>query len=49
MLLQEHISMLLKPNIPLGWEEEMEAAGFVPDDGGNVLDSASEKTGDIES
>lgn len=28
MLLQEHISTLLKPNIPLGWEEEMEAAGL---------------------
>jgi len=28
MLLQEHISTLLKPNIPLGWEEEMETAGL---------------------
>ena len=33
MLLQEHISTLLKPNIPLEWEEEMEAAGFAPEDG----------------
>ena len=24
--------MLLRPNIPLGWEEEMQAAGFVPED-----------------
>jgi len=32
MLLQEHVSMLLRPNIPPGWEEEMEAAGLVPVD-----------------
>jgi len=36
----------LKPNIPLGWEEEMEAAGFVPVDGSAVLDY--EKTDDVE-
>lgn len=24
--------MLLRPDIPPGWEEEMEAAGFVPED-----------------
>jgi hypothetical protein len=24
--------MLLRPNIPPGWEEEMEAAGLVPED-----------------
>jgi hypothetical protein len=32
MLLQERISTLLKPNISLGWEEEMEAAGFAPEE-----------------
>jgi len=32
MLLQEHVSMLLRPNIPPGWEEDMEAAGLVPED-----------------
>jgi hypothetical protein len=32
MLLQEHVSVLLRPNIPPGWEEEMEAAGLVPED-----------------
>jgi hypothetical protein len=32
MLLQEHVSVLLRPNIPPGWEEEMEAAGLVPKD-----------------
>jgi hypothetical protein len=32
MLLQEHTSMLLKPNIPLGWEKESEAAGIVLED-----------------
>jgi len=46
MLLQEHISALLKPNIPLGWEEEMETAGFVPVDGSAVLDY--EETDDAE-
>lgn len=46
MLLQEHISVLLKPNIPLEWEEEMEAAGFVPVDGSAALEN--EKTDDVE-
>lgn len=32
MLLQEHVSTLLKPNVPPGWEEEMEAAGLAPED-----------------
>ena len=46
MLLQEHISMLLKPNHPQGWEEEMEAADFVPEHRRAVLDN--ENT-DVES
>jgi len=32
MLLQELVSTLLKPNVPLGWEKEMGAAGLVPSD-----------------
>ncbi|KAH9081530.1 hypothetical protein EDB83DRAFT_2333321 [Lactarius deliciosus] len=32
MLLQELVSTLLKPNVPPGWEKEMEAAGLVPND-----------------
>jgi hypothetical protein len=32
MLLQELVSTLLKPNVPPGWEKEMEAAGVVPSD-----------------
>jgi hypothetical protein len=32
MLLQELVSTLLKPSIPPGWEQEMEAAGLVPSD-----------------
>jgi hypothetical protein len=32
MLLQELVSTLLKPNVPPGWEEEMEAAGLLPGD-----------------
>jgi hypothetical protein len=40
MLLQEHVSMLLRPNIPAGWEEEMEAAGLVPEDEDTILDAA---------
>jgi hypothetical protein len=36
MLLQEHVSVLLRSNIPPGWEEEMEAAGLVPEDEGAV-------------
>lgn len=31
MLLQEHVSVLLKPNRPPRWEEEIEAAGLVPE------------------
>ncbi|KAF8506564.1 hypothetical protein F5888DRAFT_1797836 [Russula emetica] len=38
MLFQEHVSMLLRPNIPSGWEEEMEAAGLVPEDESAVLE-----------
>jgi len=30
--------MLLRPNIPVGWEEEMEAAGLVPEDESAVLE-----------
>ena len=49
MLLQEHISTLLKPNIPLGWEEEMETAGFAPEDGSKATDDIeSEKADDEE-
>lgn len=32
MLLQEFVSTLLKPNVPPGWEKEMEAAGVLPGD-----------------
>lgn len=32
MLLQELVSTLLKPNVPPGWEKEMEAAGLVSSD-----------------
>ncbi|KAI0003804.1 hypothetical protein BJV74DRAFT_881612 [Russula compacta] len=39
MLLQEHVSMLLKPNIPPRWEEEIEAAGIVPENKRTVLAS----------
>lgn len=38
MLVQEHVSMLLRPNIPPGWEEEMEAAGLVPEDESAILE-----------
>jgi len=30
--------MLLRPNIPPGWEEEMEAAGLAPEDEGAILE-----------
>jgi hypothetical protein len=43
MLLQGHVSMLLRPNIPPGWEEEMEAAGLVPEDGSAVLEDEDEE------
>ncbi|KAH9964197.1 hypothetical protein BC827DRAFT_56656 [Russula dissimulans] len=55
MLLQEHISMLLKPRIPPEWEEEMEAAGLLPEDEVAVLEGErledgdeSDKSGDEE-
>lgn len=32
MLLQEFVSTLLKPKVPQGWENEMEAAGLVLSD-----------------
>jgi hypothetical protein len=38
MLLQEHVATLLKPNIPPGWEEEMEVAGLIPKDENTNLD-----------
>ena len=44
MLLQEHISMLLKSNIPLAWKNESEAAGFVPEAGPD-----HENSDDVES
>lgn len=31
--------MLLRPNIPPGWEEEMEVAGLVPKDENTILDA----------
>jgi len=47
MLLQEHISMLLKPRIPPEWEEEMEAAGLLPgEDGVAVLEGEKLEDGD---
>jgi len=30
--------MLLRPTIPVGWEEEMEAAGLVPEDESAILE-----------
>jgi len=53
MLLQEHISMLLKPRIPPEWEEEMETAGLLPEDGvavleGEQLEDESDKSDDEE-
>jgi hypothetical protein len=47
MLLQEHVSMLLKPNIPPGWEEEMEAAGLVLEDEKTMLDTESEDKSEV--
>jgi hypothetical protein len=47
MLLQEHTSMLLKLNIPLGWTKELEAAGIVPEDRSAGLDN--DNTDDVES
>jgi hypothetical protein len=50
MLFQEHVSMLLRPNMPPGWEEEMEAAGLAPEDESTVLeddeDTEREKSDD---
>ena len=31
--------MLLRPNIPPGWEEEMEVAGLIPRDENTILDA----------
>jgi hypothetical protein len=47
MLLQENASILLKPNIPLEWKKELEAAGFVPEDRSAGIDN--ENTNDVES
>ena len=51
MLLQEHVSTLLRPNIPPGWEEEMEAAGLVSEAESAVLEdeegAESDKSDDI--
>jgi hypothetical protein len=52
MLLQEHVSVLLRPNISPGWEEEMDAAGLVSsEDGSAVLedeeDAESDKSDDM--
>jgi hypothetical protein len=47
MLLQEHISVLLEHNIPLGWEKEMEAAGFAPEK--EACSRPQEDTDDVES
>ena len=47
MLLQEHVSMLLKPNIPPRWEEEMEAAGLVPEDEQTMLDAESDDKSEV--
>jgi hypothetical protein len=46
MLLQERISKLLKPNVPPGWDEEMEAAGLAPE--ADSIDLESEKAEDPE-
>ncbi|KAH9065624.1 hypothetical protein EDB87DRAFT_1828554 [Lactarius vividus] len=47
MLLQELVSTLLKPNVPPGWEKEMEAAGLVPDD--ESVGSEDGRTEEIQS
>ena len=47
MLLQERVSTLLKPNISLAWEEEMEAAGFPPEE--EAHSRPQEHTDDVES
>ena len=39
MLLQAHVSTLLRPNIPPGWEEQMGAAGLIPKDENAILDA----------
>jgi hypothetical protein len=38
--------MLLRPNIPPGWEEEMEAAGLVPEDESAEEDADGDKSDD---
>ena len=45
--------MLLKPRIPPEWEEEMETAGLLPEDGvavleGEQLEDESDKSDDEE-
>ena len=38
--------MLLRPNIPPGWEEEMEAGGLVSEDESAVLEDEEDAEGD---
>ncbi|KAH9031848.1 hypothetical protein EDB84DRAFT_1491679 [Lactarius hengduanensis] len=47
MLLQELVSTILKPNVPPGWEKEMEAAGLVPND--ESVGPEDEKTEETQS
>jgi hypothetical protein len=49
MLLQEHISKLLKPSIPSGWEEEMKAACVASEDERIDRDQESEDAEDSKS
>ncbi|KAH9965119.1 hypothetical protein BGW80DRAFT_1345637 [Lactifluus volemus] len=49
MLLQEHISKLLKPSIPSGWEEEMKAACVASEDERIDQDQESEDAEDSKS
>lgn len=39
--------MLLKPNIPPRWEEEMEAAGLVSEDEQTMLDAESDDESEV--
>ncbi|KAI9507801.1 hypothetical protein F5148DRAFT_66457 [Russula earlei] len=48
MLLQEHVSTLLNPHIPLGWEVEMEAAGLLSEDESAVLESRNSENAEID-
>ena len=44
MLFKEHVSTLLvRPNIPPEWEEEMEAAGLIPEDESAILKDEAER------